>query len=257
MSTTEATPLGATVGARLRELRAEKPWIARQEDVARRMREAVGFGNWTRATVAAVETGKRDVSLEELVGLTYACAVPIHEWFAGDGLVALAPLGAVTHRGLRRMFGADEPEDPRMDWFIPDVVTNYEPMKQRHQAWEREHEDELTEALSYGILAGVWRDHTPVKDPRQAILDSEGDAEQKAADSLSRRGVDVKPLEVSLVAHALWGQGLTAEREERVADLAEPDASPRSIQAVRGHVTRGLLAEVIDVLTRSDEQGSD
>lgn len=253
MSTDEATPLGAAVGARLRALRAEKPWMPRQEDVARRMREAVGFGNWTRATVAAVETGKRDVSMEELVGLTYACAVPISDWFAGEGLVALSPLGVVTHRGLRRMFGSDEPGDPRMDWYIPDVVTNYEPMRQRRQAWAQEHEAEIVEVLATGLLRGVWPDHTPVKDAEQAFLDAEGDAEQKAADSLARRGLDIQPLGVSLVAHALWGHGLTAEREDRAAKRTGKGASARSVQAARGHVTRGLLNEIAEVLAPEGE----
>jgi transcriptional regulator with XRE-family HTH domain len=94
MSTSEAIPLGTAVGIRLRELRAEKQWLARQEDVARRMREEVGFGSWTRATVAAIETGKRDVSIEELIGLSYACAIPLREWFPGDGRGDPVPAGS-------------------------------------------------------------------------------------------------------------------------------------------------------------------
>jgi hypothetical protein len=125
-------------------------------------------------------------------------------------------------------------------------------MRQRMSAWAEEHEDEVAEALTTGVLAGVWPEHTPVKDPQQAILDSEGDAEQKAADSLSRRGFDVKPLEVSLIAHALWGHGLTDEREDRLTKLVDDGTSPRSVQAARGHVTRGLLSEITDLLRQEN-----
>lgn len=46
--------------------------------------------------------------------------------------------------------------------------------------------------------------------------------------------------------HALaeFGRGLVSERDRRLAEQVPADASPRSRQAARGHVMRGLLAEL-------------
>jgi transcriptional regulator with XRE-family HTH domain len=65
------------------------------------------------------------------------------------------------------------------------------------------------------------------------------DAEAKAA---ARLGVE--PIVVVRAAHRRWNLGLTDERERRIAERAGPDASPRTLQAIRGHVTRELLAEL-------------
>lgn len=73
----------------------------------------------------------------------------------------------------------------------------------------------------------------------EIVRDAAGDAEQRAA-----RTFDVTPLAVSAAAHRRWGHGLTAERDARVADRTGGQTSARSLQAVRGHVTRELLTEL-------------
>jgi len=77
--------------------------------------------------------------------------------------------------------------------------------------------------------------------PKQAKIHvPEGfDADQAAARSL---GVDLD--QVLQWAHLLWSKTMTDERDARVAKTLEPDASPRRKQAIRGHVTRGLMAEL-------------
>ena len=79
-----------------------------------------------------------------------------------------------------------------------------------------------------------------------------GEAEQKAA-----RRLGLSATEMAAVALGLWGRGLTEERDDRTAALLEPGASTRTQQAVRGRVTRGLLAEVSDYLASIVAEGQD
>ncbi len=82
---------------------------------------------------------------------------------------------------------------------------------------------------------------TPMKrDPSTAMegLIAWEDAEVRAADRLS-----TTPLEIRMSSARLWGRPFTAERDRRVEALrSEP--SPRTRQALRGHVTRELLEEL-------------
>ena len=65
------------------------------------------------------------------------------------------------------------------------------------------------------------------------------DATVKAA-----KRIGVTPEEVVLASHRLWRHGLTEEREARTAAEAAADATPRTLQGVRGAVTRGLIIEL-------------
>ena len=95
-----------------------------------------------------------------------------------------------------------------------------------------------------GVPAGALR-HRPGVRRRDisARVESTLEAEQKAARSLG-----VGPMTVQMACHQLWGRSLTDERESRVKRRARLDASPRSLQAQRGHVTRELMAELQSVL---------
>ncbi len=70
----------------------------------------------------------------------------------------------------------------------------------------------------------------------QVKADAAGETEKKAAKVLG-----VKPVDVAKAARRLWGVSLPEERDRR---LESRDASPRTIQALRGHVTRELLEEL-------------
>ena len=73
----------------------------------------------------------------------------------------------------------------------------------------------------------------------QRRVDAEFDAEIKAA-----RRLGVSEVEITAVARRLWDRTLTAERNARVAERAPKDATQRTLQAHRGHVTRSLVAEL-------------
>lgn len=72
-----------------------------------------------------------------------------------------------------------------------------------------------------------------------------GVAEQKAASKLG-----VSPEEVADAAGSLWGRSLAEERDARLGTLAPEGASARTIQALRGHITRKLLQELEPALKR-------
>jgi transcriptional regulator with XRE-family HTH domain len=85
----EATTLSTAVGRRLREIRETHGWV--QEDVARAARGA-GL-DWSRATVAAIETGRRDLSAAELVYLPAVLSTAAGTPFTPYELADLIPDG--------------------------------------------------------------------------------------------------------------------------------------------------------------------
>ncbi len=66
-----------------------------------------------------------------------------------------------------------------------------------------------------------------------------GEAEYRAA-----RHLRISPTRVAELSIRRFGKTLTQERDERVKAKHRTALSPRSLQAARGHVMRGLLAEL-------------
>lgn len=79
-----------------------------------------------------------------------------------------------------------------------------------------------------------------------ALAMATGDAERKAG-----RKLGVPAESVTAAAMRRWGHSLTSERTRREKARAHPGASPQSIQALRGHITRELLTELAPDLGRS------
>ncbi len=109
------------------------------------------------------------------------------------------------------------------------------------------------------VLAGQVASSDPRTVPGWGMTPDEISAVDNAAavgepevHAAQRLGVDA--IEVVRAARRLWGRTLAAERDSRVAGRIEPDADARSRQAVRGHITRGLLAELRDELERETER---
>ncbi len=71
--------------------------------------------------------------------------------------------------------------------------------------------------------------------------DSRGDAEQKAA---RKFGLPVEDL--CLIAYELWHWSLTRERDFRIRAVKPKPSSARSLQALRGHITRDLYDELAE-----------
>lgn len=83
---------------------------------------------------------------------------------------------------------------------------------------------------------------------RPIKLEEQGEAVRHAAKRL-----EVEPGTVSRVAERLWRRSLTEEREQRVAERGGTDASTRSLQALRGHVSRELINELRHALEEEKE----
>lgn len=244
----ETQSLSSVIGRELKTLR--EAGGLRQEQLAA---EARRFGlPWTRATVAAIELGRRQLSLGELLLLPELLGRAGAGW--GYDVSDLIPdderpvlvAGVITApaRAVRARF-ADTDEDaveraarlttaefkpPRPD-VAPATFT-------LPQAW-------LLDVLRVKRLEDV-----PERFWIEVGLEAAGDAERKAASSIG-----VPPLALALAARRRWGRSLTAERDRKVANATnpalrmDPDAArdpewPRRLQAIRGHITRALLDEL-------------
>jgi transcriptional regulator with XRE-family HTH domain len=228
--------LGQLLGDRLKELREEQGLS--QEEVARRAR-VVGLP-WARATVMAFENGQRkSVALEELLLLSYAFSVEPGEWFVGRGWAKLTPDAMASLKVIRAMLtGSPATQWRRISerlWDLPQfkdapnvLGAQFEKLNERL----RQAEDYLGPEVS-------------TENAISALEAAAGQAEVRAAYKLK-----VKPLDISLAAFRLWGRSLTQERNRRVGEAAR-EASFRSLQATKGHITRQLLKELAPTLERA------
>ena len=244
--------LTAAIGDRLRELRSEMR--LRQDDVASTAR-ALGL-RWSRVAVARVEAGVGQLEAAEFLMLPQvlmmaslrargqsglegpARGVELAELLPVSGMVALRPECRVAAGALRAMVEGRSKDVRSTDLDVPLLRD----LRRRQTAAVSvmghllARKSELGEALDL-----VWGD-APATVKAKAVHEAAGEAEQKAA-----RKLGVHPAAVALAAHRRWGQSLTAERDQRVLGRS-PGESPRRIQAIRGHVTRLLIAELDPLL---------
>jgi hypothetical protein len=187
----------------------------RQDEFAAQLRENFGL-QWTRATVAAVETGRRQVRLDEL---PMVCAIlqrrPV-DLFRGEGPVVLADGVKGQLEDVQQLILGDFDK-------VKLVGLGWKPPRKRRPA-----PDWLIVRLAVGrVTIG------------EITTAARGEAEMKAARKL---GVDAEV--VATAALGLWKQTLTEHRDAIVAASAPADASPRTLQAMRGRVTRELVEEL-------------
>lgn len=227
------------IGQRIKELRLESG--LRQDQVATAARR-VGLG-WTQSTVAAIERGNRALSLGEwfllptVVG--FAGGMTGHwpklaELLPDSGRVAVSAKTTADVDILRAELAGQLDHDSRTlgDYDTPFIRQLNESTRRHVAKWKR--------------LLPLWPGMT-VGGAEDAEEAARGDAERKAA-----RKLGVEPLALSVAAHGRYGRSFTEERDARVAEHAPADASPRSLQALRGHVTRAMLAELAPALERKE-----
>lgn len=128
---------------------------------------------------------------------------------------------------------------------VDETEVNSPRIRERLRRFEEWNDDGGLERLA-GIPRGSKAASGGAK-PRE-LVDAEraaGDAEQMVA---RRLGVPV----AAVVAAALgtWQRGLTEERDARAAERAGSGATPRTVQAARGHVTRELYREIAPAIKR-------
>jgi transcriptional regulator with XRE-family HTH domain len=223
--TVPAVQLAAIIGNKVRALR-ERDGLT-QDDVARAAR-AMGLP-WKRAAVTHLEGGTKKLSAEELLLLPFVVFEVFGElWNLADLTgpddgepVDLTDETRIAPDNLAKLLSgrigdASSPDTPQNRQFL----AQFKPGRRKVKL--------------YGL---------PMPEVLEARREAQGDAERKAA-----RRFGVEAMDVAVAAHKTWRRGLTAERDARLADLADAGADVRSVQALRGHVTRTLLAELKPVI---------
>lgn len=198
-----------------------------QDDVARGARHH-GL-RWTRATVAALELGRRRLSaLETLLlpavlnyGLGINSSLDAARLIPEKAVIQLPDGTLSSGEQVRKMISGEARTSPSRVPGTPEF-RQVEAIRRRRKTREQ------------GVLT-----------EREAS----GDAEQKAATKLKRT-----PFEVAVAARSLWGRSLTAERDDRVAKQA-PYSTLRARHALRGHVTRALLLQLKDHMAATSGNG--
>src|SRR5207249_4883529 len=115
--------LTQAIGEGIRELR--EPTGLRQEDVASRARGRFGL-QWTQATVASIETGKRQLTVEELILLPLLMTCELGDLLpkvdprAEDEWIALTPQTDVRARVVRYVLNGMAREASRLDIKSPE-----------------------------------------------------------------------------------------------------------------------------------------
>jgi transcriptional regulator with XRE-family HTH domain len=229
---TQPVPIHQLIGARIRQLRETKGLL--QEDVAARARE-FGF-DWVRGTVAMVEAGHRRLTLEEFFSLPRILeSAGVGDLWLEDvlprkGFALLTPLVGTPVKVLRAMLRGESRLGKQAATGLSIRETPEVPgIAEARALWRR------------------WWPRASAPDPGTlytVVLASCGDAESKAA-----RVLRVPPVTVALAAAGRWHRSLTKERDARVADQSKGSAiSARTLQALRGHITRQLLDELRPLL---------
>lgn len=229
----EATvPWDVHVGRNLRAWRTARALT--QADVASAVRSR-GL-EWVQSTVAALERGARTLAFHEAVALAGALELRPAELFSGHEWVAFGAAGKVRASAVANILSGHEDEvDPTFQFGSPD--------------------DEL--ATSERMLAttserSLWWEEAGWEDLLRARWAARGEAEMKATKS---QGLDdLEPEEVAILAMKIFqGRSLTEERDRLLAEEADATASPRRVQAIRGHITRSLLEQIRQERRRVEE----
>jgi transcriptional regulator with XRE-family HTH domain len=175
-----------------------------QDEVARRA-GTLGFAA-TRAVIDAIERGSRSLDVPEWQSLLFALDTTAEQLLESAGPIA-------------RDGGISIEADAALG---------------KRPAWRVTRGADMFTVTSTGAISG-GRDTNALR----RFVGAYSDAEVKAA-----RALRVTPREVAEVAETLWGRPLHDERDERVRRRSPGEVSRRSLQALRGRVTRDLLDEL-------------
>jgi transcriptional regulator with XRE-family HTH domain len=249
-----ATAFSTLLGQRLRALR--EGGGKRQEELAAAARH---YGlSWSRATLAALETGRRQLSVGELFllpavlnrlalgrtgkeapasgGLLVADLLPER----GDQWVALTPRTSVRVRVLRTLLGTAAEPMTEQDFDTPhrrQTTMAQASLQQSIRDWSEQTE------TTWRRIMGRPLSGSDLPTLNQALEDADGVVEQQAA-----RRLRVPARAIALAARKRWNSSLTEQRDRRLAEALRGDPSARRLQALRGHHTRALLFELRPLL---------
>jgi transcriptional regulator with XRE-family HTH domain len=249
MNAPAPTTLSAVVGQRLRELRSHHG--VPQDDLAAEARQ-FGLADWSKSTIAALESGRRQLTIGEMLllpaildrarikapefhrytgpgGEEEADVVGYHPVDHADLIpnddrpIFLAGGAQLAARVVREVFAPEEHRHIRGWWWAflqtPQLSVGDEAEKAVRQ---------LPRSWFLGILESVkrrWAAAAPPKDWHDPV-DTFGyrdafwhDVGRDVASDTTQKAaaaLGVPPLAVALAAQALWGWSLRAEREHRL-----------------------------------------
>ncbi|MEX0755008.1 MAG: helix-turn-helix transcriptional regulator [Actinomycetota bacterium] len=199
--------LDQAIGARVKHVREARGLS--QEELAERLR--VEGLPWSRSVIAALESGRRELAVGDLVLLTVALTE------RGRAEPELLPLDGTVEIAQAKNFPAE-----RVRAALAGTLT----------AWLLHPQD----ARGQGHL-----EPDPTRSERQWRERLEEPTRHVA------RKLDSHPLVISRTAHELWGRGFMAERDARVSSDPRSD-DPRVRRALRGHTSRALARELAERL---------
>lgn len=247
-------PLAAVVGRHLRRVREDAKITA--EEVAEVARH-LGIG-WSRPTIVRLELGQHRLDAEMLITLPlvygHACnrSIGPRELILGpypeddDSPIALE--GGLKISGAAAygvLTGTTDVSELKDGWPLPTSRQVQVAVENLARYWER---------LVPGITLGQAEDMEEAL-AREGI----GEPEQKLARKLKMEGHrHIGAREVALIARHRFGRSLAEERDARIAEREDADEmSARSLQAVRGRVTRDLAQDLMPDLERFEQQELD
>ena len=253
MSAEKKTKMSKMVGRRVREIRNQ--YGLTQDNLSMVARERFGL-SWTRPTIAAMETGKRQLSVEEFLLIPLILNLALWEKRANaktvqlidvmphpEAWIYISPQCAARPAALRDIIAGKAEDAWGSPWDnvgdTPNWIT-----PQGGKSWEKE-------PVVIKNLVKKIEEFEAVKNklwPETKL--SWMDLEEVSTEPAQKMAhiLGVSPFAIALAARKLWGHSLTEERDNRIA---QENPKPRSLQAIRGHITRKLFAEIMPIIKPS------
>lgn len=211
------------IGANMRQLRERRAKVL--HDVATSARE-LGL-TWDASAVSRIETGKRDLSLEEFLALPLVMSVALNEVVSLVDLLEMDP----EQRIFIKSFDQET-------FVLPLFAMLAEPWLAFVKLTHRDTAGETIQAHLQEKMTKVHTARAPDEDPSTLRETYEIAGE-----------LGVKPGEVTAACQALWGENtflLSWEREKRLSNSGADLSSPTTVRTLRGHISRQLRAELRD-----------
>lgn len=250
----KARPLSVIIGERLKVFREERG--LRQADLAAAA-AALGL-TWSRSSIAALEAGTRNLSLEEILIVPQLIA-HAGGWekplISGDVDVSLPGGRSIAAKDLVLAISglvSIIQEAPGLQEVEPEDVD----AEILYLGEESKHDGELSDARRRARFA-AWRAFLYANYPHvnydEALSPGRGD-EDLIFKIGNRLEVPDSPAQkwdfARFYPWALWGRPADEERDRRTAERGTY-ASKRSLQAARGHATREMITELSAEIART------
>ncbi|MCP9209315.1 helix-turn-helix domain-containing protein [Streptomyces sp. NEAU-Y11] len=234
-------PLAVTLGERLRQFREDRG--LRQADVAS---AAAAWGlKWGRSSIASLEAGTRNLSVEELLLLPFVVSE------LGGWDQPLLPPEAAIPLSKTRFIPASQIASCASRLTIS-TLPNTNPFDGMVAGVRVSGEDEASDSLTSARMhaeALAWDLFLSRTYPSFRYRDAEDGAMQdpELVAKIAKRiklPAEVAPSWglVSVLSLGLWGRSIADERDHRASARGEFEG--RALQSVKGHVTRELVGEL-------------